>query len=72
MRQEVLHAWKLKQARDLARKHAELMAEEAAKTGVRLRARFPIFPRTKSSLHLRLAFSPKAACRGDRRPRPPG
>ncbi len=44
VRQEVLHAWKLKQARDLARKHAESMAEEAAKTGATLKGAFPDLP----------------------------
>jgi hypothetical protein len=44
VRQEVLHAWKLKQARDLARKRAESMAEEAGKTGATLKGAFPDLP----------------------------
>jgi hypothetical protein len=47
VRQEVLHAWKLKQARDLARKHAESMAEEAAKTGATLKGAFPELPQER-------------------------
>ncbi len=47
VRQEVLHAWKLKQARDLARKHAESMAEEAAKTGATLKGAFPDLPQDR-------------------------
>ncbi|MGA2798063.1 MAG: hypothetical protein ABSE63_10815 [Thermoguttaceae bacterium] len=44
VRQEVLHAWKLKQARDLARKQAKLMAEETAQTGATLKGAFPELP----------------------------
>ena len=44
VRQEVLHAWKLIQARDLARKRAESMAEEPAKTGTTLKGAFSELP----------------------------
>jgi hypothetical protein len=47
VRQEVLHAWKLRQARDLAHKHAESMAEEAAKSGATLKGAFPDLPPDK-------------------------
>jgi hypothetical protein len=44
VRQEVIHAWKLIQARQLARKHAESLAEAAAKTGATLKGALPEIP----------------------------
>jgi hypothetical protein len=44
VRQEVIHAWKLIKARQLARKHAESLAEAAAKTGATLKGALPDIP----------------------------
>ncbi len=44
VRQEVLHAWKLIKARELARKQAESMAEAASKSGATLKGAFPELP----------------------------
>jgi hypothetical protein len=44
VRQEVLHAWKLSQARALALKQAESMVETASKTGATLKGSFPDLP----------------------------
>ena len=47
VRQEVLHAWKMKEARELARKKAESLAEEANKSGATLKGAFPDIPEDK-------------------------
>jgi hypothetical protein len=44
VRQEVIHAWKLIKARELAHKHAESLAEAAAKTGATLKGALPDIP----------------------------
>jgi hypothetical protein len=44
VRQEVIHAWKLIQARQLAHKHAESLAEAASKTGATLKGALPDIP----------------------------
>jgi hypothetical protein len=47
VRQEVIRAWKMIEARQLARKRAESMAEEAAKSGATLKGALPDVPQDR-------------------------